>query len=291
MKIGIGLPSTIHNTPGSLVLEWARQAEARGFSSLGVIDRLVYGNYEPLITLATVAGATKTIRLMTTILIAPLRNPAEFAKQTASLDAISNGRLTLGLAVGGREDDYQAAEVDFHSRGKIFDHQLDVLRKVWNGQPLVESGIPIGPTPATPGGPEVLIGANSPQAMKRLGSWGDGYISGGGGPDRAKQAFEMAEAAWKEGGRDGKPRFVSGMYFGLGTNAAERSAEYIKHYYSFIGPKVEGFAASIPTTPEAITGVIKGFEAVGLDELIIWPCIAELEQIDLLADLVGNQCC
>src|SRR6476469_1553472 len=101
MKIGIGLPSTISGTPGSHVLNWARTADEKGFSSLGVIDRVVYGNYEPLIALAAAAGATRTIRLMTTILIAPLRNPVGFAKQAASLDALSNGRLTLGLAVGG----------------------------------------------------------------------------------------------------------------------------------------------------------------------------------------------
>lgn len=288
MKIGIGLPSTIPGTPGSLVLDWARKADEKGFSSLGVIDRVVYGNYEPLITLAAVAGATRSIRLITTILIAPLRNPAIFAKQAASLDALSNGRLTLGLAVGGREDDYQAAEVDFHSRGKIFDNQLEIMHKVWTGQPLVENADPVGPPPVTSGGPELLIGATSPQALQRLGRWGQGFISGGGGPDSAKQGYAKAEAAWKEAGREGKPRFVSGLYFALGPGAAEKASEYIHHYYSFLGPMADGMAASIPSTPEALTETIKGFEAVGLDEVILWPCIADLEQVDLAADVVSK---
>src|SRR5438067_2210143 len=103
MEIGIGLPATIPGVEGERVLEWARRADAGPFSSLGIIDRLVYPNYEPLIALAAAAGATRRIRLMPSILIAPLRNTAMLAKEAASLDALSGGRLTLGLAVGGRE--------------------------------------------------------------------------------------------------------------------------------------------------------------------------------------------
>src|SRR3954447_10868551 len=118
MDVGIGLPATIRGVQGEQVIEWARRAEARGFSSLGTIDRLVYGNYEPLIALAAAAAVTERIRLATTILIGPQRaNAALVAKQAASLDRLSQGRLVLGVAVGGREDDYEASGVDFHERG------------------------------------------------------------------------------------------------------------------------------------------------------------------------------
>ena len=115
MQIGIGLPGMIPGTTGEQVVEWARRADAGPFSSLASLDRLVYRNYESLIMLAAAAAVTQRVRLMTTVLIAPLHNPAIFAKQAASIDALSHGRLTLGLGVGAREDDYRAAGVDFHT--------------------------------------------------------------------------------------------------------------------------------------------------------------------------------
>ena len=133
MKLGIGLPSTMPDVSGDLILEWARRADAGGFSSLGIIDRLLYTNYESLVTLAAAAGATARIRLMTMILIAPLRQPAMLAKQAATLDAISGGRLTLGLGLGAREDDYRAAGVPFDHRGRRLEEQLGAIKRIWKG--------------------------------------------------------------------------------------------------------------------------------------------------------------
>src|SRR3954452_6409877 len=142
MDVGIGLPATIPGVQRDQLLEWARRADARGFSSLGTIDRIVYGNYEPLIALAAAAGVTERIRLATTIMIAPYRaNGALVAKQAASLDRVSGGRLTLGVAVGGREDDYEVSGVDFHERGRIMDEMLEQWQRIWRGE------LGIGPEP------------------------------------------------------------------------------------------------------------------------------------------------
>src|SRR4051812_49677732 len=135
MEVGIGLPATIPGATGEQVFEWARRAEARGFSSVGTIDRLVYPNYESLIALAAAAGVTERIRLATTILIAPYRaNAALVAKQAATVDHLSGGRLVLGVAVGGREDDYAVSGGGFHTRGRRLDEMLVGGEPVWAGE-------------------------------------------------------------------------------------------------------------------------------------------------------------
>lgn len=288
MRVGIGLPSTIPGVSGSLILDWARRADAGPFSSLGVLDRLVYPNYEPLITLAAAAAVTTRVRLLTSVLLAPLRNAALLAKQTASIDALSGGRLTLGLGVGARPDDFEAAGVDIHTRGKRFDEQLETLARVWSGQLSSATIGPIGPTPAQPGGPEILLGGNSPAALKRAARWGNGYISGGGGAERAIGAYQAIQNAWHEAGRPGKPRFVGCGYFGLGDNARERAGQYIRHYYSFAGPYADAVVASMPASPAEITAFIQAFSDAGADEVLLWPCIPELDQVDRLAQIAGS---
>lgn len=171
MDIGIGLPATIPGTKGSLVLDWAKRADSASFSSLGVLDRMVYPNYEPLIALAAAAAVTSRVRLMTTVLLAPLRGAGVLAKQAASIDALSEGRLTLGLGVGGREDDFRVAPASFRDRARRFEEQLDIMKRIWSGQPVSEEMGPVGPPPAREGGPELLIGGYS---QPRYGGWDAG---------------------------------------------------------------------------------------------------------------------
>src|SRR5579875_202232 len=157
MQISLGLPSTIPGVAGELLFDWARQAESGPFTSLGVIGRLVYPNYEPLITLAAMTSITRRIRLMSAALLGPLYNSGVLAKQVASIDALAGGRLTLGLGIGAREDDYRAAPSSFKQRGKTFDEQLVIMKRVWSGQPLGKGVGPIGPSTVQQGGPELLI--------------------------------------------------------------------------------------------------------------------------------------
>ena len=284
MEIGIGLPATIPGTSGPLVLDWAKRADSGPFSSLGIIDRLVYPNYEPLITLAAAAAVTERVRLMSTVLIAPLRGAGVLAKQAATIDALSGGRLTLGLGVGAREDDFRAAPASFHDRGRRFEEQLELMKRVWSGQPVSDEVGPIGPPPARAGGPELLIGAYSPAAIRRAGRWADGFITGGvADPEQARQMYDVVEESWRAEGREGRPRLVGSIYYALGPNA-DRGADYIRDYYSYFGPAVEEMATSIPSSPEIIEGLMRGFSDVGADELVCWPTVAELDQ---LAELVG----
>ena len=284
MKIGIGFPANIPGVQGQLLIEWAKKADAGPFSSLGLIDRLVYDNYDPLIAFAAAAGATQRIRLITSVILAPLRSATLLAKQAASLDALSGGRFTLGVGIGSREDDFRAAEVPFHRRGKILDEQLATMQRIWSGERLSDAVGPIGPAPTQAGGPEILIGGRAPAAIQRLGTWGNGFISGGSGPQAANESFRAAEKVWREAGRAGKPRLVGCTYIALGPDAGTRGGNYIRHYYGAWG---EGIAKSLPTTLEAIKAAIQAYTDIGADELILWPTTTDLDQIDQLANIVG----
>src|SRR5829696_9193631 len=156
MDVGIGLPATIAGVTREQVLDWSRRAEERDFSTLGTIDRVVYANYEPLIALTAAAAVTERIKLTTAILIAPLRcNAALLAKQAATLHAFSGGRVQLGVAVGGREDDYEASGVGFRTRGKQFDAMLDVMKRAWGGESFGTAGA-VGPVPGRDGVPKTM---------------------------------------------------------------------------------------------------------------------------------------
>ena len=170
MKIGIGLPGNVPGVKGDFILEWAQRADAGPFSTLGTIDRLVYQNYEPFIMLASAAAVTTRIRLMTGVMLAPLRNEGVLAKQAASLDAISNGRLTLGLGVGRRPDDYKAAPARYNNRGRRFEAQIAYMKRVWSGEDVDSDNDvgPMGPPPVQKGGPEILIGGGTPQALSLI---------------------------------------------------------------------------------------------------------------------------
>jgi len=288
MKIGIGLPASIPGVSGDVVLEWARQADSGPFSSLGIIDRLVYPNWDPLIALAAAAAVTQRVRLMTTLLIAPVRDAALLAKQAASLDVLTGGRLTLGLGVGRREDDYMAVSGRFHRRGRRFDQQLALMKRVWAGEgPMDEVG-PIGPPPVQPGGPELLIGAFAPAAIKRAGRWADGYLGGGGDPQAALALYNAVVDEWKAHGRSGSPRFVATNSFALGPGAAERGAAQARHYNQFLGADAANQAARrVLTSPEDVRQVIQEFEQVGLDEMVFLPQVPDLDQVGRLAEIVG----
>jgi alkanesulfonate monooxygenase SsuD/methylene tetrahydromethanopterin reductase-like flavin-dependent oxidoreductase (luciferase family) len=285
MEVGIGLPTTIRGATPQQLLEWARRADARGFSSLGTIDRIVYDNYEPLVALAAAAAVTERIRLATTILIAPYRaNGALLAKQAASVDRLSGGRLVLGVAVGGREDDYSASGVDFHTRGRRFDAMLEEWQRIWAGESFGAAGA-IGPRPAR-GRPTLILGGSADVAFTRAARHGDGWIMGGGTPDRVKEGAAKLHDAWQAAGRDGVPRTLALAYFALGDGAREVADGYLRDYYGWLGDVAGAIAHSAATDAETTKAYVQGFADAGCDELIMVPCDADPEQVDLLADAV-----
>jgi alkanesulfonate monooxygenase SsuD/methylene tetrahydromethanopterin reductase-like flavin-dependent oxidoreductase (luciferase family) len=220
MKIGIALPANVPGVDAKDLIDWARRSDSTPFSTLAANDRLAYVTGDPLALLAMASGVTSRIRLMTNILIAPVRNAGVLATQAATIDSLSNGRLTLGLAVGGRADDYLAGVAPFRDRGKRFDEMLIHMRRVWAGDTFMGDSHPSGPVPVQSGGPEILLGGGAPAAIARVGRSANGFIAGGGGNlERAKEVYQAVLASWADHGRSGKPRFLSGLSYALGNDA------------------------------------------------------------------------
>jgi alkanesulfonate monooxygenase SsuD/methylene tetrahydromethanopterin reductase-like flavin-dependent oxidoreductase (luciferase family) len=283
MDIGIGLPNTMQ-AAGSIVADWARRAEERGFSALATIDRIVYPSLDSLTALAVAAGATSRIGLFTDILLAPLYQPVWLAKATASLDAMSGGRLTLGLGVGGRADDFAAMERPFNRRGKLMDQTLDVLYRSWAGERVTGDDFPVGPPVTGAGRVPVLIGGASDAAMQRVVKYADGWTAGGGGPAMAAPVAEQVRKAWQAGGRGGEPRIAALAYFGLGDPDASRAS--LRSYYGFLGDWAEGIVEGAIRTPQAVKDTVRAYADAGVTELMFIPTVPSIDEVDRLADAV-----
>jgi alkanesulfonate monooxygenase SsuD/methylene tetrahydromethanopterin reductase-like flavin-dependent oxidoreductase (luciferase family) len=280
MDVSIGLPSAVPGTTGGELVEWARRADARGFKSLGTIDRVVYGNYEPLTALAAAAAVTERIGLCTSVLLGPLRtNQAELAKQALSVHALSGGRFTLGIGLGAREDDYEASGVDLKGRGRWLDDALERIKEIWEGEE-------IGPSES--GSPGLVVGGSVDASFARAARFGDGWIAGGAPPDQFAEMAEKAKAAWAEAGREGEPRLMGLAYYSLGERAEEEAKAYLMDYYAFLGEETAGYiAASAAKDAETVRQYLEAFEAAGCGELILFPSSSDPDQVDLLADAAG----
>ena len=281
MDIGIGLPNTIVGVGRRGIVDWARQAEEAGFASLGTIDRIVYPNYESLICLAAAAAVTERIRLVTDILIGPLRsNTALFAKQAATVDSLSGGRLVLGLAVGGRPDDYEVSGVEFQTRGAAFDRQLEELTQLWAGDS-------VGPEPANGKRPSLLIGGQADRNFERAAKFADGWALGGGSPDALSEGQAKLEQQWSAAGREGKPRTMALMYFALGDDAEQMAQQNLGNYYSFLGEYAQNVVQSAAKDAGTVKQYLAGFEQAGADEVICFPASDDLSQVERLAEAAG----
>ena len=278
MEVGVGLPTTTPGADGTGILEWARRADQGPFASLGVLDRMVYRSVEPFAALSAAAAVTTRARLVTMVVIGPLRNTALLAKQAASLDLLSAGRLTLGLAIGARTDDYRALGVDPGGRGRRLGEQLAELRELW------EKG-EVGPEPVQPGGPPLLAGGLSGEAFARMARGADGYVHGGGPPRAFAGAAARAWAAWRDLERPGRPQLWGQGYFALGD--ADAGGAYLRDYYAFTGPFAAKVAAGNLSSGRAVKDFVRGYEDAGCDHLVLLPTVSDPAQLDRLADVLG----
>lgn len=284
MHIGIGLPSHIAHVPGPLTADWACRAEQRGFAELAAIDRLVYESLDSLVAMSVAAGATTGIGLMTNVLLAPLYPPVLLAKQVTTLSAAAGGRLTLGLGIGSRPDDYTAVGVDYRRRGRILDETTAVLRETCAGR-TVTGDKPLTPAPVRI---PILFGGRADATIRRAAMIGDGWTAGAL-RDYANQSVlaDRVRAAWAEAGRAERPRLQACVNFTFGdadTIAAGRA--HLQRYYGFKPDFAALNAADMLSSADEAAQTVRAYRDMGFDGLVFFPCVAEIDQIERLADAV-----
>jgi alkanesulfonate monooxygenase SsuD/methylene tetrahydromethanopterin reductase-like flavin-dependent oxidoreductase (luciferase family) len=205
------------------------------------------------------------------------------AKEAASVHRISGGRLTLGLGLGWREDDYEASGARYSERGRKLDEMLAEIERVWSGHEYGFAG-GIGPEVSSDP-PKLLLGGSVDTAFKRAARHGIGWILGGGTPDQLRDGKQKLEEAWRNAGRDGEPYVAALAYFSLGSDGEKNAESYLGHYYAAIGEQTaKQIIASAATDADTVRGYVEAFTEAGCDELFLFPCASDPEQADLLAD-------
>jgi alkanesulfonate monooxygenase SsuD/methylene tetrahydromethanopterin reductase-like flavin-dependent oxidoreductase (luciferase family) len=293
MKIGMNIPVMVPGLDRDTILQWARRVDVGPYSSLAAGERITFPNPEIMVTMGAAAAATERVRLALTVVVLPMHSPVLIAKQVATLDVISGGRVTLGLGVGARAEDYRAVGATFDTRRlRRMEGQIALMRRVWAGENVVEgAGRPVGPFPVQPGGPELLAGALAPDSVRRAARWADGICGFSFGPSAEEigAAFDTARQSWTEAERAKPPRLVTSFWFALGSRAREQLDEYLGRYLAFMGQELASALVPMVTTTSAaaLRTATRMVEDLGADELILVPTTSEPEEVDRVADILG----
>ena len=293
--IGIALPNLPGVTP-PLIPEFARRIEAGGCDAIWALDRLVYENPDPLTALAAAAAVTSRVRLGTSVLLAPLHSPVVLAKQLATLDLVSNGRLLVGLGIGSRPDDFAAAGVPFAGRGGRSAEMIRIMKQVWSGQPIrhqgryfaIECGA-VGPVPVQHPHPPVWMGGFQEVALKRIARIADGFVgSGGAGPDGFAGMWERVRQMVAAAGRP-PDRFPNAClaYFNVGGDREQAKAQAMAALVRYYGPqfmsRYDPERALVFGPPEECARRAQAYFDAGVQHLILVPTTLDAGQVDRIA--------
>jgi len=288
--IGLAWVTPAPLTQPENVVKFAQQCEVMGCHSIWTIDRIAYDNLEPLTLLAAAAGATQNIRLGTSVLLGNLRHPSHLAKIVATLDFISNGRITLGLGFGSRQNDYTAVEVPFEHRGSRAVEQVELMKRLWTEDHVTHKGkffnvqnLTIGPRPVQNPHPPLWTGGSAETALKRAGAWANGFICGSSAIPDFPATWEKISGYAKAAGRDPNKITKAGLTF-MAINDDQAKAvktveDYVIRYYGRLRADVAN--TSLVGSPAAIADRIGAFLSKGLDTLIIGLADPDPRQLDL----------
>ncbi|GAW48492.1 MULTISPECIES: LLM class flavin-dependent oxidoreductase [unclassified Nocardioides] len=279
---------------GAATLEaWSRAVDEGPFSSLCFGERMAFDNPDALTLLGAVAAWTSRVRLTTTVIVPQLHDPVVLAKALATGDQLSGGRLSVGLGVGGRDEDYRAAGADQATRTMAgMAERVAVMRRVWAGERVTDAVRPVGPPPVQPGGPELLVGTLGPRTIRSAAAWADGLAGMSLDVDLAEmeRVFGLTRDAWHEAGRPA-PRVTTSFWFALGEPAVAREQvhRHLRHYLNWVpGQYVDAMAATagFAGTGAALRDVLARVEDLGADEVQLIPTGSDIDQIRRVAELL-----
>jgi alkanesulfonate monooxygenase SsuD/methylene tetrahydromethanopterin reductase-like flavin-dependent oxidoreductase (luciferase family) len=292
MRYGICLPYMERDYNRATILEWCRQIDAGPWHSLSCGERITGYTFEMRTLLAAAAAVTERVRIVPSLYVLPMHSAVWAAKEIATLDQLSAGRVTLTVGVGGREKDYRAVGASFERRHQKMDDQIAEMRRIWAGEPPFEGADPVGPDPVQAGGPPILIGAMGPKSMRRGAAWAQGsYMFSLNGEQHEIAAMQaMAENAWQEAGRADKPYHMAGFWCSLADNSQQRLQQYVYDYMKIAGPEIATAVAKTMTrsNPDALRRAIDGFRELGVDELMFVPATADISEVQRLGDLLAT---
>ena len=291
MDLALTLPSFVAGTDRATTLEWCRRIDDGPFSSIAVGERTAFHSHEMVSTLAFAAAATERVRIIATIAVLPTHDTVRIAKQAATIDVLSDGRFTLGLGVGGREQDYDALSTPFRRRFERLDEQVDQMKRIWLGEEVIDGVPPIGPAPVQEGGPPLWTASMGPKSLARSARWADGLAGFSLGPDADEVAstFSAVRAAWSDAGRETKPFLATSSWFALGPDAPQRLHTYAAEYLSTFGPKAAAAMADlcILSDPGVLKDGMAALEEAGCQEFILVPTTNDPSEIDRLLDAIA----
>jgi probable F420-dependent oxidoreductase len=293
--IGLAWVNPAPLTKPENVVNFAKKCEAMGCQSMWTIDRIAYDNLEPLTVLAAAAGVTQKIRLGTSVLLGNLRHASHVAKIVSTLDFISNGRVTLGLGFGSRESDYKAVEIPFEHRGSRALEQVQLMKRLWSEDSVTFKGkfynvenLSVGPKPIQKPHPPIWTGGSAEVALKRAGTWADGFICGSSAIPDFPSTWEKIAGYARAAGRDPNRIRKAGLTFMAihddQSKAVRAVEDYVMRYYGRLRADVAN--TSLVGSPAAVTERIGAFLSKGLDTLIIGVADPDPRQLDLFGEKV-----
>ncbi|MFT6368257.1 MAG: alkanesulfonate monooxygenase SsuD [Bacteroidia bacterium] len=244
------------------------------------------------VILAAAAVTTNKVEITPTLYVLPMHSAAAVAKEVATLDILSGGRVKkVAVGYGGREKDYQALEASFKGRYGRMDRQVEQMKKIWAGEEIIEGGGAIGPTPTQEGGPQLLAGAMGPKSIERCAQWADGLYawSGNGDKEELKRTFAMADAAWERAERASAPYRLGGFWYTLADDGQQKLYDYVYEYLAIAGPEIATMMAESVhrSSADAIVEGLDNAEAAGCEEVFLVPATADLVEVDALCDILA----